>query len=250
MKIVYIITSLCYGGAEKLLSNICNYLLKSDCNKKITVVYLKDESDLRNKFDSRIHFKLIKLSNPFSVLIRLRNFLKTIQPDIIHTHLGHADLYGLAASIGLKVKRFVTLHNIWYKWDFRDRIIFYIYRLLFTIQKNTIVLAASPSIKQHAISKYGIPTNRIIYTPNSIPRTNYSQVDENLRTQFGIDENCFVLLFIGRLRIQKSVDTLIAAIPEIREYIKKLKVLIVGEGDLLDDKRNKKSMYLKYYSRN
>ena len=77
---------------------------------------------------------------------------------------------------------------------------------------------------------------------NGIPNVEISETTEEIRESFGLTTDDFVILFVGRLRIQKSVDTLIEAISLIHKKIISPKVLLVGEGpeySYLNEKVNK-----------
>ena len=71
---------------------------------------------------------------------------------MLHTHLPHADFLGLGASLRMRgLRRFSTLHNIWYKWDWRDHAVFAAYRVLYgAVAPDTEVIAISASVAWHA----------------------------------------------------------------------------------------------------
>src|SRR5687768_2336977 len=112
MIICQVITTLVYGGAEKLLVNFTNVLADKH---EIHVIYLKGEPKLKSFLDKSIKVHYIPLG--IRCPSRLRKLLKTLKPDIVHTHLGHADLLGLWACRGLPLKRFCTMHNVYFKWN-------------------------------------------------------------------------------------------------------------------------------------
>ena len=87
MKICYVITALGYGGAERLLLNTTEILVK---NHQLFIIYLKDEDELRDQFNQQIQFFRVPLG--LSCWKNLRSLFKKINPDVIHTHLGHADI--------------------------------------------------------------------------------------------------------------------------------------------------------------
>jgi glycosyltransferase involved in cell wall biosynthesis len=81
--------------------------------------------------------------------------------------------------------------------------------------------------------KLGVNPNNISINYNAIPDRNKVEASRaDLRRQLGLKDSDFVILNIGRLRIQKAQDTLLKAIPIVRHEIPNLKVMIVGEGEL------------------
>jgi len=204
MKIVYVITALVYGGAEKLLVNTCNLMASTN---DITVCYLKDEPRLANLFDSRI--KIIKVPFGLRSIPFLRRLYKRIKPDVIHTHCPHADFLGLFAATGLKIKKFTTIHNIWIKWNWNDNIIFYFYRfLLHSLVSECRIIAISSAIKEHLVNRINIPEYRIHLEYNCIPDLILTQSKEGLRLKLGIKIDDYVcsLLEDWSSRISRHAD--------------------------------------------
>lgn len=230
LRVCYVITAMGYGGAERLLVNSCNKLVEQGYT--IHIIYLKPINDLIPDLDQRITSRLIPYKSIFSFGKKLRAEINAFNPDVVHTHLGHADLLGLFALRKQKLKKFCTLHNVYYKWNFVDNIIFFAYRWLFRILSQPVnVIGISSAVAQHAIDTYGVEPSYVFFVPNSIPENpspQSSQVDEH---SF-LKPNNHSILFIGRLRVQKSVDTLINAAKILRDKLDNFNIYIVGEGEL------------------
>ena len=132
MKIIHIITAFGIGGAEKLLLNVINKQIE---NHSVHLIYLKPLNILISDLDARVEIKNIPFS--FSTASELRKYYKSIKPDIIHTHLGHADILGIWSARNIDAKVFCTMHNIYFKKNFLDVIFFEIYKFLFlNVVKN------------------------------------------------------------------------------------------------------------------
>lgn len=229
MKICHIITGLGFGGAERLLVNLTNIQCKEH---EVHILYLKNITNLAREFEPSIKLHFIPLG--LGTITNIRTYLKSEKPDVVHTHLGHADLIGMLATTGLNVKRFCTMHNIWFKWDWKDQIIFSAYTaILKTVARNCHIIAISTSVKEHIIKRLGVAEKNTYLLYNSIPVSSPAmKSEEQARLEINIDKNNFNVLFVGRLAKQKSVDTLLKAAAKLKELIPNLKVLIVGEGDL------------------
>ena len=143
MKILYVITSLAFGGAEVLLKNTSNELIKKH---EIEIIYFKSASKLKELFNKKI--KITHLPLNLSLLIKLKKKIKEFQPDIIHSHLGHADLVTHILTKNSSAKVFCTLHNVYYKWNFLDKLIFFLYRNLFSLNKKLRVISISKDVKR------------------------------------------------------------------------------------------------------
>jgi len=226
MKILHIITALVYGGAEKLLVSTANELVK---NHEITVCYLKDEARVSDQFDPRI--KIIKAPYGIKTISFLRKLYKNIRPDIVHTHCPHADILGHVSALGLKLKMFTTIHNVWIKWNAVDYAVFFIYRVLFAFCKTRVV-AISDVVRDHAICRLGVKSKMVSRIYNAVPEVQLEYSKKELRTRLGISQTFFCVLFIGRLEQQKSVDTLIRATAIAKAKIQNLHIIIIGKGSL------------------
>ena len=66
------------------------------------------------------------------------------------------------------------------------------------------------------------------YNPENIAKEDIQRV----RAKYGIKDDDFMILFLGRLVGVKGVDKLIMAMPHILTKIPKAKLVIVGVGDL------------------
>ncbi|TXK44903.1 glycosyltransferase family 4 protein [Pontibacter qinzhouensis] len=230
MKIVHIITALGFGGAERLLINFSNIHVQKH---EVHIIYLKDITDLKDKLHPDIKLKIIPLGNNCSKQIRA--YLKLCKPDVVNTHLSHADFLGLWACRGLKLSLFCTMHNIWFKWNKLDYIFFLIYRILFTtVARNSKVIAISKAVADHVHKRLGVSSDRIHLLYNCIPAKAEADISDVslLRNKLQINPGNFNILFVGRLAVQKSVDTLLLAASTLKGIIPNIKVILVGEGML------------------
>lgn len=227
MIICHVITSLVHGGAERLLLS----LVKLQKQKHtVHIVYFLDKAPLLPLFPKDINIKHIKLD--LFTSYHLRQYIKKIKPDIVHTHLGHADLIGLWSIRGLNIKSFVTIHNIWYKWDWRDSIIFIIYKILFkTIARKCVVIGISKSVSLHVKNRLGVKAENIFTLFNAIDDIDSLDTKDNIRKKLNIPMQTFCVLFIGRLHIQKSIETLLFSTKILKNKIPNLVIQIVGEGE-------------------
>ncbi len=219
MRIIHVITAFGIGGAEKLLVNIINKQVE---DHEVHLVYLKNINDLLPFVDKRVNVKHIPLS--FTTLLKLRKYYKKIKPNIVHTHLSHADILGISATIALKVKVFCTMHNIYFKKNKTDDFLFFVYKLIFKIRKVRVI-SISKSVEKHVMQRLKQPQKRSFLLYNAIP----PQENEIARIakKTGNDVN---ILFIGRLVKQKSVETLLRAVENLKDDT--VKLTIVGEGEL------------------
>lgn len=227
-RILHIITGLTYGGAERLLLNVCALLHE---RYEIHVIYLKDHPFLGPLFPPSVALHPVPLGR--SVVLQVRRLIREIRPDIVHTHLGHGDLIGLLASAFLGMRRFCTMHNIWFKWNRKDKFIFATYRLYFaTIARGCMVICISTSVQEHVRRVLRVPSRLSPLIYNAIPALPPMPSREELRRKLGIPQECFGILFVGRLQLQKSIPTLLRAFAGLPAEMAGARLLLVGEGTL------------------
>lgn len=217
MIIVHVITSFGIGGAEKLLLNVVNKQVE---NHKVYLVYFKKNNDLIPFVDKRVIIKNIPLS--FSTKSKLKSFFNEINPHIIHTHLGHADILGFLAAKKTKAKIFTTIHSTFFKKNFLDHIYFFLYRQLLKKITRIQIIAISKSVENLALKKFKVSKERIHLLYNAIPETNFNF---NKNTKQYIN-----LLFVGRLSKAKSIETLLKSLIFLKDY--NFKLTIVGDGEM------------------
>jgi glycosyltransferase involved in cell wall biosynthesis len=219
MKIVHIITSFGIGGAEKLLLNVINEQVKTDT---VYLFYLKPIDDLINLLDKRVNVTNIPLS--IFTIFKLNRQFKKLKPEIIHTHLSHADILGGIASSTTKAKLFCTMHNIYFKKNWIDTLLFKVYRTLFLLKKINVI-CISKCVYGHVVSKLKQKKEHSFLLNNAIPPIKLQGIKRS-------NPNTINLLFVGRLEKQKSISTLLQALHLLQNQSlnKKLKLTIVGDG--------------------
>lgn len=227
MRIVNIITALGYGGAERLLAQVYARLQ----GHELHVIYLKDLTDMVPHFPPGVQFHYVPLGR--SCAGKIRQLLLKIKPDVVHTHLGHADLLGLWASRGLPLRQVCTMHNIWFKFSKVDWAIFAAYRLLFaTVARRAQVVCISQAVRRHVINRLGVSEKRAHLLYNGVPQGQAFFSRSQARQQLRIKDKDRMVLFVGRLEKQKNVGALLQAVAQIKEKVKRLKLHIIGDGSL------------------
>lgn len=233
MKILHIITSLEVGGAEKLLVNVASLQAQKH---EVTVIYFKVHK-LAGEFDKKVNVLHIPIG--VGVVSAIKKEIEKIQPDVVHTHLTHADLFGLIAAKGIKKRKFKTvstIHSTIYRNNpFINKQYYNLYKLLYnSISPRTEVIAISKALQNHIHSTFKVPMERIKLLYNTVPMVKKSDMEEPASIEKYKDK--FKILFVGRLTPVKSIDTLIKAVALLPYTIKQqVVVYIVGTGVLEDE---------------
>jgi glycosyltransferase involved in cell wall biosynthesis len=162
-----------------------------------------------------------------TMLPSVRSWLTTLQPDLINTHLLHADLLGSLATIGLSPPLVTTKHN---DDQFKHRAFYGPFAKLLN-QRFDRGIAISNHLKSFHEDHLGISSPQFetihygIDTEQFHPRktTSDSTWDENTTVTFGI---------VARLTEQKGHSTLLKAFNKLRGSVDQVELSIVGNGPL------------------
>jgi glycosyltransferase involved in cell wall biosynthesis len=142
------------------------------------------------------------------------------KPDLLHTHLVHADAYGaLAPGVPAVVS---TKHN---PDPFRVGPFRYVERAL--THRARRVIAISDAVRRFNVERVGLPADKI-----SVVHYGLDALPERWAASppLPLSERTRVLLLVGRLAEQKGVDVAIRALPAIRRDHPDAMLLVLGEG--------------------
>jgi len=231
MKILLVITSLGVGGAERLVTNYADVFVKS--GHDVVLAYLYGKAELLPT-DRRVQVVNIGLSkNPvslFNVLRNLRQLIWDFSPDVVNSHLVHANILMRLLRIFTTIPRLISsAHNTNEEGRFR----MLAYRLtdsLADISTNVSVGAVDAFIREKAVKP-----ERMIALHNSIDIEQFVYRNDlrcKIRGELDIPENTQLLLAVGRLGASKDYPNLLKSFSIICETKKSIKLLIVGDGPL------------------
>jgi len=161
--------------------------------------------------------------------------------DIIHSHtefsLGIIG-GGIARQLGLPFV--MTFHTFWkyyshyFMWDLLPKNLFRF--ILKTLYKSAdYFIAPSQKVKSYLENEMQVRVPiRII--PTGLKLNHFSDFvitprkKQEFRHKYGISRDDTVMLFVGRVGKEKSIDVLIRGLPELKKKYPRIKLLVVGDG--------------------
>lgn len=228
MKIMLFITGLGMGGAEKVVCELADKLYES--GQEVSIVYFVGEI-VRRPENKEISIYKVSLNNNLSIFKALNTVLKLvdeIQPNVIHSHMFHANMIARFVRMLRKNIRIICSSHSNYEGG---RLRMAMYRLtenLCDVHTNVSDNAAK------ALMKAGAVKNKKITTVYNGIETNKYKFDENIRADarkaLSFDENLKVILTIGRIDTPKDYPTLLKAFKIVQEQQKNTVLIIVGDG--------------------
>ncbi len=226
IKITYIIPSLDFGGAERLVTEIIKKLDSKRFEASViclrrTGYWAKELEESGIKID--LVGSLPKLE--FFSYFKIKKILRKQKPDIVHTHLFGADVYGGLAASSLGIKNLIsTEHNLNHNEGKIKR------ALKTKVQKKfSKIISVSESVKHYSLKTYETNKNKITVIHNGINFDKYYNSYKDKKSKE------IIIGSAGRLTKQKGFEKLIFAMSLIEDENIKLK--IAGEGKSLYDLR-------------
>ena len=219
IKIIHIITSLNFGGAEIMLLDLARGFSSEFFEIKVATVVRGGA--LVNDFinvgiPTHVFEKKGKIG--LGVIWKLWRFLRHEKPDIVHTHLFGGDTWGRIAAILARVPVIVsTEHNTNFDEGWTKR---KVKKFLSHFTKK--IVAVSEAVKNYSVSRDRIKAKKMTVIENGINLDKFSSIMEK---EFGDPP---VIGVVGRLEEQKGHKYLFEALNLIKTIPWTL--WVVGDG--------------------
>lgn len=221
-KVLFIINSLGYGGAETHLLKLSKALLNK--NWDVSLMTLTDDLELISKLDERIkHYKLkfSFASIPLNIF-RVLKIIKKERPQVIHSHLFQSNILGRFVKLFYsKIKVINTTHCIYDLERIAGLSPVFIYR--FTKKWVDIHTAVSKTSLEHLLINNALPPSKGIYIPNGVfVNFDYTKIIHKHKS--------FMWLAVGRLIPVKNYNLLLQTCEELLKFDKNFELHIAGDG--------------------
>lgn len=230
MKILYIVSSLGFGGAERIVCDLADNM--TEFGIQVEIICLQGDIHVRPKnSDIKIHqLHLNSILDFITCWKKINRIMRIFDCDIIHAHMYHSII--ISRFLARKFNKIVIshAHNTNYGGWGRGLI----YRLtdpLSHLNVNVSLEATNIFIKNKVFSESntitvvnGINTNR--FYKNILTR-------ENLRRYYSIEDDEKILINIASLTAQKDhINLLNAYNYAMKNGLSKSHLYLVGDGPL------------------
>lgn len=239
MNILYVITGLGGGGAEKVVADLADKMSKKGHNVKIA--YLKGEIVVRpeNQLIELIYLGLENLKDTKIAFQNYKQLILNFSPDVVHAHMVHANIFARISRVFLPIPKLIcTAHSN--NEGGKSRML--AYRLTHHLSDLTTNVSLSASKRFEALGavpKIGITT---VYNGINLERFHKSeQSDREIRLSLGLSTNDLMILAVGRLHEAKDYPNLFNAIEILLKQNnehKNIRLFVVGDGDLKQELEN------------
>ena len=243
MKIVEIIPAFFpLGGAERLVFDLAKTFAKSKEHEvDVISLYTVHPEDVRQAFakypNISIHFLGKRRGIDLTCAEKLRKLLDEIQPDVIHCHLDSL----LTVYLSRRAKKYpvyYTFHTLITEQVIgkKNKPKNLLYRHVF--RKGLIrPITIAKTIQEAVSSYYDLPLESIPLVKNGVPLQRYFNETPFLKRKYDF-------IYIGRFIEIKNPQTIVLAMKEVLQKHPLAKLLMLGEGELLEECKQTAGTYL------
>jgi glycosyltransferase involved in cell wall biosynthesis len=232
MRILLLSTSMGMGGADKLL--LCAAQEMRSHGHEVLIVSLLPLGPMGLEAQS-LGIPTESLGMRRGVpdprgLVRLAQRVRAWRPDVLHSHMVHANLMARALRLLVSVPAVVsTIHNIYEGGRLRMTA----YRLTNALVDHMTIV--SQAAGDRFVRERIVPKELLTVIPNGVDTDRFRNVSaaarESVRRSLGL-QNEFVWLAVGRFEIAKDYPNMLHAFARVAERHPRAVLLLVGRGSL------------------
>jgi len=231
-------------GPMKNITDIAIHL-----NRKNNVIVILCDDIVNNQYikkliDNKIKVFSLKMNSLLNIFsyIKLHKILVNHNTDILITRLRRSDFMGSLIGEIVKIDKIIAnivddskLHFNFYHKGIKGKILNYIYDISINYVNAIIVNSKS---NYSILKKENLYKNKKIYFIPNYVDSQYYQLNKHkrkiIRKELQFKNSEFILGYIGRIEQIKGLDILINAFNNIKNKFPNIKLLIIGQGSLLN----------------
>lgn len=224
MKILQIIPDLGIAGAERMMETLSIGLLNYSSEVEVVSLYNYKTIITENleNHGIKVHYLNKKKGLDISMILKLYKLFLKEKPDVVHTHR-HVDQYVMPAAIMARVPvRVHTVHNMAEKEAVAKRM-----QKIFFHCFDLIPIGISEIVKDSICRFYKLDAENVPVAYNGMDLSKYTK-----KTNYGVLDNNFKIIHIGRFSEQKNHFALINAFANVLSEFPDITLDLYGEGEL------------------
>ena len=249
LKVIEFIKDLGFGGAEKIVTDICMFLDKSKFEPVVVVMF--DRPDTYNskllvrngvriipiyKNTNKITYLFNELGGKnFYIPWRLKQIIKLEKPDVIHAHLYMLPFLNSVSRQLNGIRLFYTCHgeaNRYFsgKHEKDGRI-----AKKLIDQHDMRIIGLNKEMVDFINKKFNVNNSIMIRNAIDFKRFEISEDRDDLGAQFGFKKSDFVVGNVGRFNEIKNHKFLIEIFKNLHEKNTNTRLLLIGNGVTFED---------------
>jgi glycosyltransferase involved in cell wall biosynthesis len=163
-------------------------------------------------------------------LVRLARLVRSWRPDVLHSHMVHANLMARVLRLITPVPVMVsTIHNIYEG----GRLWMAAYQLTNALVDHVTIV--SQAAADRFVRERIVPRSLLTVIPNGVDTEQFRRISRetgrSVRQSLGLEQE-FVWLAVGRFEIAKDYPNMLRGFSRVRERFPHAVLLLVGRGSL------------------
>lgn len=230
MKILYIITGLAQGGAERVVCDLADAMCAKGHTVKIA--YLTGSVLTKPKSEAieliPINLKGVK-GLPFAYF-KISQVIRSYRPDVVHSHMVHANILTRLVKLSVPIKKLIsTAHSN--NEGGRERML--AYRLTHKLADLTTNVSKAAVLSFER--KKAVPKKGMMAVYNGIDLSKFyfrPKAREKLVKELNLNNTDNILLAVGRFNELKDYPNLFQAIHRLKQRSSiGFKLIVAGDGE-------------------
>ncbi|HWV85859.1 MAG TPA: glycosyltransferase family 4 protein [Capillimicrobium sp.] len=237
LRVHVLIDSLNWGGAETLLADFAAGAPAAGLD--VSVGYLQDVNGspsaqrLRGAGVEPTLVGVRRLLDAESVL-RVRRHLAEVRPDVVHTHLGAADVHGMLAARSLRLPVVSTIHLVGEgggdaRTKARERV------MALARRRSRRVIAVSDAARRAYLDGGWDRPGHVVTVHNGIAVRPLRATREETRAALGVPPDAPLVALVSVLRAGKGHAVAAEAVGRLLPRFPGLRLLVAGDGPARDE---------------
>jgi glycosyltransferase involved in cell wall biosynthesis len=236
-RVVFLIDSLGWGGAERLLLHYLPHLRSEGFDPVVCAMHERSGNPVAEEI-GRLGIPVDtvpveRLRDP-TALPRLVRYLRGRGADVVHTQLEFADGLGSVAARAARLPSVSTLHTMseprrWTRVWWRNRL-----GDLALGALATAIVCVSDEARRHYEASRPYPKRKLVTLRNGIDLTRFEAAAGEgpaVRRELGIPAGAPVIGSLSVLRRDKGFQHMIAVLPQVAAEVPDVVYLVVGDGE-------------------
>lgn len=236
IRLVFLISSLHRGGAEKQLT-----LLARSLNHSIfhcTVVTIYDGGELASELDGIENVDVVSVhkggrQDSISALLRLGRLMRSLNPDIVHGYLDSSNVLALITGKLARAQVVWGVRSSSLDSTLLDSLTRLYRRLGSLLSSHADLIIANSEAGRAYVTSMGYPAERVITIPNGFETDRFFPdplARSRARDAWGIGGDTPVAGLVARLDPVKDHPTFLRAAALLRQRMPDVKFVCVGGG--------------------
>ncbi len=254
-RVLFCSTGLAFGGEQKQLGKVLQHLDRHYFEPIICSIrpFFNIDADIRNSGADIICLQVKSAYNFFRAVRGLLQIIKERDIDLIQMNIFGSEFAGLFAAVLTRTPVVAFLTTIYdYKartaamntknltQQIKWRVICSVHAILARVA-NIHYIAYTETIKHSAISNFHLPQTKITVIPVGLDLDEFNgsylhqDMVMGLKEELNLDGAYPILLNVARISPAKGQKALLEAMPYILKRFPNTKLLLAGDGPLLDE---------------